>query len=33
MEAARYTLQLPQQDEVSDLSYGLDEIVIEPEIK
>lgn len=33
MEAALYTLQLPQQAEVSDLSYGLDEIVIEPEIK
>ena len=33
MEAALYTLQLPQQAEVSDLSYGLDEIVIETEIK
>ena len=33
LEAALYTLQLPQQAEVSDLSYGLDEIVIEPEIK
>ena len=33
MEAALYTLQLPQQKEVSNLSYSLDEIVIEPEIK
>ena len=33
MEAALYTLQLPQQEEVNSLSYSLDEIVIEPEIK
>ena len=33
MEAALYSLQLPQQKEVSNLSYSLDEIVIEPEIK
>ncbi len=33
MEAALYTLQLPQQDGVVDISYNLDEIVIEPEIK
>lgn len=33
MEAALYTLQLPQQNEVSNLAYSLDEIVIEPEIK
>lgn len=33
MEAALYTLQLPQQEEVNSLSYNLDEIVIEPEIK
>ena len=33
MEAALYTLQLPQQKEVNNLSYSLDEIVIEPEIK
>ncbi len=32
MEAALYTLQLPQQKEVNNLSYSLDEIVIEPEI-
>ena len=32
MEAALYTLQLPQQDGVVDISYNLDEIVIEPEI-
>lgn len=32
MEAALYTLQLPQQEEVNNLSYSLDEIVIEPEI-
>ena len=33
MEAALYTLQLPQQQPVEELSYSLDEIVIEPEIK
>ena len=33
MEAALYTLQLPQQEEINSLSYSLDEIVIEPEIK
>ena len=33
MEAALYTLQLPQQKEVNSLTYNLDEIVIEPEIK
>lgn len=33
MEAALYTLQLPQQQEIGDLSYSLEEIVIEPEIK
>ncbi len=33
MEAALYTLQLPQQKEVNNLSYNLDEIIIEPEIK
>lgn len=33
MEAALYTLQLPQQQEIGDLSYNLEEIVIEPEIK
>ena len=33
MEAALYTLQLPKQKEVGDLSYSLEEIVIEPEIK
>ena len=33
MEAALYTLQLPKQQEVNDLSYSLEEIVIEPEIK
>lgn len=32
MEAALYTLQLPQQEEVNSLSYSLDEIVIEPEL-
>ena len=32
MEAALYTLQLPEQPEVNSLSYDLDEIVIEPEI-
>ena len=33
MEAALYTLQLPQQEGVNNISYELDEIVIEPEIK
>ena len=33
MEAALYTLQLPQADEVSNLAYNLEEIVIEPEAK
>ena len=33
MEAALYTLQLPQQEEVNNLSYSLEEIVIEPELK
>ena len=33
MEAALYTLQLPQEEEVNSLSYSLEEIVIEPEIK
>lgn len=33
MEAALYTLQLPQQDKVENISYNLEEIVIEPEIK
>lgn len=33
MEAALYTLQLPQQQNVAELSYNLDEIVIEPDIK
>jgi hypothetical protein len=33
MEAALYTLQLPQQKEVNNLSYSLDEIVIEPDLK
>jgi hypothetical protein len=33
MEAALYTLQLPQADKVSNLAYNLEEIVIEPEIK
>ena len=33
MEAALYTLQLPQQEGVKNISYELDEIVIEPEIK
>ena len=32
MEAALYTLQLPQQKEVNNLSYSLDEIVIEPDV-
>lgn len=33
MEAALYTLQLPQADKVSNLAYNLEEIVIVPEIK
>ena len=33
MEAALYTLQLPQQEGVNNISYELDEIVVEPEIK
>ena len=33
MEAALYTLQLPQQEGVNNISYELDEIVIEPEAK
>ena len=33
MEAALYTLRLPQADEVSNLAYNLEEIVIEPEAK
>ena len=33
MEAALYTLQLPQADKVSNLAYNLEEIVITPEIK
>ncbi len=33
MEAALYTLQLPQADKVSNLAYNLEEIVIEPELK
>ena len=33
MEAALYTLQLPQQEGVKNISYELDEIVIEPEAK
>lgn len=33
MEAALYTLQLPQAEKVSSLAYNLEEIVIEPEIK
>ena len=31
MEAALYTLQLPEQEEVNNLSYSLEEIVIEPQ--
>lgn len=31
MEAALYTVQLPAEQEVNSLSYGLEEIVIEPE--
>ena len=33
MEAALYTLQLPQSDKVSNLAYNLEEIVITPKIK
>ena len=33
MEAALYTLQLPQADKVNSLAYDLEEIVIEPEAK
>ena len=33
MEAALYTLQLPQTEKVSNLAYNLEEIVIVPEIK
>ena len=33
MEAALYTLQLPQADKVSNLAYNLEEIVITPKIK
>ena len=33
MEAALYTLQLPQSDKVSNLAYNLEEIVIVPKIK
>lgn len=33
MEAALYTMQLPSEQEVNSLSYALEEIVIEPEIK
>ena len=33
MEAALYTVQLPQQQSVAEFAYSLDEIVIEPEIK
>ena len=33
MEAALFTLQLPQSDKVSNLAYNLEEIVIEPEAK
>lgn len=33
MEAALYTVQLPSEQEVNSLSYGLEEVVIEPEIK
>lgn len=31
MEAALYTVQLPSEQEVNSLSYGLEEVVIEPE--
>ena len=33
MEAALYTLQLPSEKEVNSLSYSLEEIVVEPEMK
>ena len=33
MEAALYTLQLPQTEKVNSLAYDLEEIVIEPEAK
>ena len=33
MEAALYTLQLPQSEKVDKLVYNLEEIVIEPDIK
>ena len=33
MEAALYTLQLPSEKEVNSLSYSLEEIVVEPEVK
>ena len=33
IEAALYTVQLPVEPEVNSLSYNLEEIVIEPEIK
>lgn len=32
MEAALYTLQLPLQEQVNNISYNLEEIVIEPEL-
>lgn len=33
MEAALYTLQLPEQKTISDIAYNLEEVIIEPEIK
>ena len=33
MEAALYTVQLPKEPEVNNLSYNLEEIIIEPNIK
>ena len=33
MEAALYTVQLPKEPEVNSLSYSLEEIIIEPNIK
>lgn len=33
MEAALYTVQLPQEEEVNSLAYSLEEIIIEPELK
>ena len=33
MEAALYTVQLPQEPEVNSLSYNLEEIIIESEVK